>query len=252
MEPGPEDTAVLFRRNEEWREFRRRAVAGELTPHDISRVLECFHALLKHPASPISKIIGLPVHCTDYEPMIDEDGAPRQFDFATIRRKLGRIVKQKAPGLSGNGPDLYACMPDCWVEWAVKLCNIIQHSQVTPRAWHVGLVHYVHKGGSGISLANRRPLALIEAFRKAFTSVIIGRMRRDWNRSQVLGSCNPGFQAGRTTANAIYPVRTAAQYCVQSKTELVVLLDDLRWCFDTPANTVIELALFHLGIPEFY
>jgi len=109
--------------------------------------------------------------------MIGEDGAPRQFDFATIRRKLGSIAKQKAPGLSGNGPDLYACTPDCWVERAVKLCNIIQHSQVTPRAWHVDLVHYVHKGESDISLANHRPLALIEVFRKVFTSGIVGRMR---------------------------------------------------------------------------
>ena len=48
---------------------------------------------------------------------------------------------------------------------------------------------------------------------KVFASVIVDRMRRDWNRLQVLDSCNPGFQAGRTTANAIYPVRTAAVYC---------------------------------------
>ena len=65
--------------------------------------------------------------------------------------------------------------------------------------WHVDLAHYVHKGGSDINLANHRPLVLIEVFRKVFTSVIIGRMRGDWNRSQVLDSCNPGFQAGRTT-----------------------------------------------------
>ena len=90
-------------------------------------------------------------------------------------------------------------------------------------------------------------------FRKVFMSVIIGRMRRDWNRLQVLDSCNPGFQAGRiTAANAIYPARTAAEYCAQSKTELAALLGDLRWCFDTPANTAIELALFRLGVPEFY
>ena len=113
-EPGPVDTAILFRRNEEGREFRRRATAGALTPHGISRVPECFHDLLKHLAPPISKATGLPVHCTDYESMIDGDGAPRQFDFAAIRRKLGGIAKQKAPGLSGNDPDLYACMPDCW------------------------------------------------------------------------------------------------------------------------------------------
>ena len=77
VEPGPVDTAILFRRSEEGREFRRRAVAGKLTPHGISRVPECFHDLLEHLASPISKATGLPVHCTDYEPMIDGDSAPR-------------------------------------------------------------------------------------------------------------------------------------------------------------------------------
>ena len=123
---------------------------------------------------------------------------------------------------------------------------------MAPRAWHVDLVYYVHKGGSDSSLSNHRPLALIEVFRKVFTSVIIGRMRRDWDRLQVLDSYNPGFPAGRTTANVIYPARTAAECCVQSKTELAALLDDLRWCFDTPAKTVIELTLFRLGVPKFY
>ena len=39
---------------------------------------------------------------------------------------------------------------------------------------------------------------------------------------------------------------------MQSKTKLAALLDDFRWCFDTTANIVIELALFRLGIPKFY
>ena len=45
--PRPEDTAILFRRNEEGREFRRRAVAGELAPHGSSRVPECFRVLFE-------------------------------------------------------------------------------------------------------------------------------------------------------------------------------------------------------------
>ena len=89
----------------------------------------------------------------DYTSMV-RDGTLVPFDFAIVRRKLGGIAKKKASGLSGNGPDLYACMPDSWVHWAVKLFNIIQHSQVIPRAWHVDEVHYVHKGGAGISLSN--------------------------------------------------------------------------------------------------
>ena len=33
---------------------------------------------------------------------------------------------------------------------------------------------------------------------------------------------------------------------------MAVLLDDLMWFFDTPANPVIELALMRLGVPAFY
>ena len=30
------------------------------------------------------------------------------------------------------------------------------------------------------------------------------------------------------------------------------MLDDLEWCFDTPASTVIELGLMRLGVPALY
>ena len=53
----------------------------------------------------------------DYIPMVDGEGVPRIIDMATVRRKLSSIAKQKAPGLSGNGPDLYAAQPDSWVEY---------------------------------------------------------------------------------------------------------------------------------------
>ena len=35
-----------------------------------------------------------------------------------------------------------------------------------------------------------------------------------------------------------------------TETEVSTLLDDLKWCFDTPASTVIELVLMRLGAPE--
>ena len=131
---------------------------------------------------------------SDYTTMVDDDGVPRVIDMATVRRKLSSIAKQKAPGLSGNRPGLYAAQPDPLVEWAVALFNIIQHTQITRRGWHVDLVHYVHKGGSDGSLSNHRPLALIEVLLKVFTGIVVDRMRRDWSRLKVLGECNPGSQ----------------------------------------------------------
>jgi hypothetical protein len=47
-------------------------------------------------------------------------------------------------------------------------------------------------------------------------------------------------------------MRSAAAYCKIAGVELSTLLDDLKWCFDTPASTVVELALKRLAIPAFY
>ena len=78
------------------------------------------------------------------------------IDRTILRRKLGKIAKGKAPGYSGDGPDFYAAMPDGWVDWAVKLANIIQFTQITPAGWHIDLVNYVHKGCSDSNQANGR------------------------------------------------------------------------------------------------
>ena len=212
----------------------------------------CFAALLESLERPLSQTTGVTVRESDYISMVDDDGVSRIIDMATVRRKLSSIAKQKAPGLSGNGPDLCAAQPGSRGEWAVALFNVIRHTQIRSRGWRVDLVHYVHKGGSDGSLSNHRPLALIEVLRKVFTGIDVERMRRDWSRLKVLGECSPGFQAGRTTANATLPVRIAAEHCVATKTEVAVLLDDLKWCFDTPANAVIELALMRLSVPAFY
>ena len=156
--------------------------------------------------------------------MVDDLGAPRLITVAIMRCKLGEKAKGKAPGFSGNGPDLYAALPDCWVEWAVELVNIIQFTQITPRTWHIDLVHYVYKGGADGSLPNHRPLAMVEVFREVFTSIICDRMKRDFAHLLILDPTNPGFQSGRTTANSIFPLRAAAEHCRATGTEHRILL----------------------------
>ena len=110
-------------------------------------------------------------------------------------------------------------------------------------------MHYVHRGGADGSLSNHRPLALVEVFRKVFTSIICDRIKQDFVHLLVLDPTNPGFQADRTTVNSIFPLRAATEHCRATGTEFSCLLDDLKWCFDTPASNVIELGLMRLGVP---
>ena len=81
---------------------------GELTGDDRSQITECFAPLLTHLERPISRTTDRTLRESDYASMVDEGGAPRTIGLATVRRKLRGVAKQKAPGLTGNGSDLYA------------------------------------------------------------------------------------------------------------------------------------------------
>ena len=165
------NTVKLFRRSAEGWRTRRRAVRGELTPEEIAEIPEIFNPLLRHLQSPISSATGATVVSSDYATMAQGDGTPNPVTFDDLRRKLGGIAKQKAPGYSGNGPDLHAPMPDVWAADVLTLLNVIQHSGVTPHAWHIGLMHYAHKGGEDSSLSNHRPLTLVDVLSKVFSAV---------------------------------------------------------------------------------
>ena len=85
---------------------------GQLIGDDRPQITPCFAALLEYLERPLSRTTGATVRESDYISMVDDDGVPRIIDMAVVRRKPSSIAKQKAPGLSGNGPDLYAAQPD--------------------------------------------------------------------------------------------------------------------------------------------
>ena len=118
-ETGDSNTALMFRRSPEGAVCRQRAVTGTLTEGDKRELPKCFHKLLDHLESPTTELTGTKVKPADYANMLNERGETREIDLVILRRKLGGIAKGKAPGYSGNGPDLYASLPGSWAVWAV-------------------------------------------------------------------------------------------------------------------------------------
>ena len=128
----PEDTALLMRRNAEGRRCRIRATENKLGPRDRSDIPAQFWPLLPHFRRKVIPSSDERVQQSDYSSMLTPDGSPKPVELVEWQRKMGDIAKGKAPGYSGNTPDLYASLPRCWHEWALKLANVIQHTGVTP------------------------------------------------------------------------------------------------------------------------
>ena len=165
-----------MRRNAEGRRCRLRATENELRPQDTADTPAHFLPLLPHFRRKVIPASDERVQQSDYSNMLAADGSPKPVELVEWQRKMGDIAKEKAPGYSGNTPDLYASLPICWHEWALKLANVIQHTGITPNGWHIALVCYIHKGGDDGSLSNHRPLCLIEVLRKVATSIATDRM----------------------------------------------------------------------------
>ena len=89
----PDDTALLFRRDEAGRQCRQRAADGSMPPAGVACLPPCFRGLLEHLRSPINRATGERIKSADYVNMIDEDGQPRLFTRTIVRRKLGKIAK---------------------------------------------------------------------------------------------------------------------------------------------------------------
>ena len=243
-------TVQLLSRNEAERRTRLRAVRGELTLEEIAEIPTVFHPLLRHLQRPLSAQRPVQPFYRPTTPRWRKPTAPLIRSPSTAFDANWEVLSSnKAPGYSGNGPALHAPMPDEWAADMLALLSTIQHSGVTPHKWHVDLMHFVHKGGDDTRLSNHQPLALVDVMHKVFSAVATSRTRRDWARLGVLGSYNPGFQPGRSAVNAIYPLRMAAEQSLSDKVELVVFLDDLKWCFNKSAQVVIELALFDWESP---
>ena len=62
----------------------------------------------------------------------------------------------------------------------------------------------------------------------------------------------PRLPAGALYGERYLPSENGGGAVLADEEELVAFLDDLKWCFDKPAQVVIELALLRLAVPDFY
>ena len=239
----------LFRRNADGESRRQRLVDGEATEQDWESMPAEFRTI--EPALRRKQVNGEPVSACHYTRLFDSDkGELRGITRDEWMKHLRGAKKGKSPGYSGITTDLIAMMPAPWHDAAVKMIGAILATGISPRTWHIDLVNYIHKGGDDQTLANHRPIKLLELMRKLVLGILTFRLKKDWEELGMIDKTNSGSQAGRSTANALLPVRAAMEQARCTGKAAAVLYDDLKWAFDTPARTVLDLAARRMGVPE--
>ena len=244
-----ENVLPMFRRTEEGAAKRQRMVDGAATAEDWETLPKEFREV--ESALRRKNLRGEPAQAKHYTRLYDaEAGRLRGITKQEWKQHLKRAVKGKAPGFTGMTTDLVAMMPDKWHDAALSMINTLLATGITPTSWHIDLVNYIHKGGEDQTLANFRPIKLLELMRKLVLGIITNRLQRDWEDLGLIDKTNSGFQRGRSTANPIMAIRAAMEQARADGDAVAVLYDDLKWAFDTPARTVIDLAARRMGVPQ--
>ena len=104
---------------------------------------------------------------------------------------------------------------------------------VIPEEWHDSCTFLIYKSGDAADPTNYRPIALLNTFNKAFTSVINNRLSKFLEKNNILAEMQGGFRPGRTTFTKIWTLVQTIEHAKHHKHPLHVAYIDLKKAYDS-------------------
>ena len=164
-----------------------------------------------------------------------------------VEAALRRMKRDKAPGPSGVTSDLlkYAGAPG--LEALTAVFQKIMEEEVSPPEWSVSLTLPLYKKkGDALLCGKYRSLRLLEHAMKGWEHVLLARLKE-------FISIDPqqfGFQAGRSTSDAIFIIRQLQEKYSSKKKTLYHIFVDLEKAFDKVPREAVRWALRRKKVPE--
>ncbi|KAG0039282.1 hypothetical protein BGZ89_007931, partial [Linnemannia elongata] len=112
-----------------------------------------------------------------------------------------------------------------------KAC--VQYQKI-PLQWTEGVIFCLSKTNPWTgSLADVRPITLLEHGRKILFSILTERLSTVMLEHDILKGANFSVLKGTSTADPIHPLNAVREDARQHKKEVWVLLQDMRRCYDS-------------------
>ena len=163
---------------------------------------------------------------------------------AEVLRALQRMANNKAPGEDGMPVELLKhAGPDGALALA-KLFNTIMATECIPSAWRQGVVVSVYKADDPTDCGNYRPLTLLTAMDKLWSTIISLRLAAHVD----LHDHQYGFRAKRGTTNALFNLTTLLRQRIPEHKPLFAFFLDARKAFDTVPHAALMAKLAEKGV----
>lgn len=117
-----------------------------------------------------------------------------------------------------------------------------------PDTLKIAAIYPIHKKGDQTDISNFRGIALLSAFSKIFEKAFNTRLVRFINKHHIIKECQFGFQARRSTQDAIMALYRHILKNFENKNKLSCLLFDLTRAFETVKHDILLNKLCNYGI----
>ena len=179
------------------------------------------------------------------------EGDLEELAMSDLRELLGQARTGSAAGDSGVSYEALAELPEETFKDMLALLNHILRLRVIPTVFKLGVVVPIPKSNSGVTLANCRPLSLLEHVYKLVSAVLAQRLKWKLVDAGVLERNQHGF------VPALGTITCSAELLSAIETVLTGTGEEL-WCcsldcaaaFDRVPHWSLEISYRRMGLSE--
>jgi len=152
--------------------------------------------------------------------------------------------------MSGVTYNLMSLWPDKVVFQVYDLLCAIWSHKSTPPFWKWRWLVPIPKKPDNHTLANLRPISLIEASRKLWINFFINRIKNFWISQDILCSSQHAFLTSKSTEGALLQFRNTLEEVEETRSDLFLSSWDIKRAFDRVPKNILVLSWVRLGVPE--
>ena len=177
-----------------------------------------------------------------------EQSMDAPITFEEFTSTIDHLQKNKAPGPSMATSNMYKALTPDLRRVIFQLLTQCWSTKHTPRWWRDRLLSLAPKTLDSSSLDNIRPISLYEISRKIWTTIIVKRISRLWEKHKILNLNQHGFRRRQGTETAILRVLQRLETSWDTAPEFL-LSWDIKRAFDSIPKGLLLLAWQRLGVP---
>ena len=168
-----------------------------------------------------------------------------------LKHRIAQLARGKAPGDDGVPYEFLKDGPDELLTSVLDAVNaLLTRTARMPQDWKGGSIRLLFKKGDPSLCKNYRPVVLLRACYKIYTSILTDRLYNIAERHKLLHASQEGFRRHRSCGRQAQSLFWAYQEARRRRESLVVTFLDFANAFNSVDHAALWKWLKTLGVPD--